>query len=108
MKKCIWCGKKHNEEYNRYFCSEKCEKYYDKSWEMTTRVDDEIMCPYCGNVESDDLWEYGYYNEGYYIHECVECGKKFELSISVTTTYKAEPLKEVVEKLVNEENEVKV
>lgn len=106
MNKCIWCRKEHNEEYDGYFCSEKCEKYYDKRWEMTTRVDDEIMCPYCGNVESNDLWEYDDYNEDYAIHECVECGKKFELSVSVTTTYEAEPLEEEVEKLVNEEIEV--
>lgn len=44
---------------------------------------DEIVCPYCGNVDGDS-WEYSR-NEGEL--ECHECNKKFSYSRHTEVTY---------------------
>ena len=102
MSKCFWCGKEHNEEYSKYFCCEKCENCYDKGREMETSEDETIKCPYC-EYEDDDVTDYYDYDGDEYI--CANCGKIFILGANITTTFTATPLKEEVEKIVDEEDE---
>ena len=75
-------------------CCNKCrtdrerkqEFEYSKKEGKATR-DDEIMCPYCGYVDTTDIWEC--HNSKSF--ECPECEKESELSVEYTahfTTYK--------------------
>jgi transposase-like protein len=47
--------------------------------------EDEILCPYCGEVYEDD--EYQFYEEGEHEVECYHCEKTFNLNTHVTYSY---------------------
>jgi len=69
-----------------HVCRDKEDIAYDfatakKEGEVTR--DDSIMCPYCGDVISDDLYDY---HEDR-VYECEECGKTSDLSVDYTVHF---------------------
>jgi hypothetical protein len=60
------------------------EMHYAKEEGKTTR-EDEILCPYCGFAETDELYDYRDGDDW----TCPECDKKCDLSVEVTYTFTA-------------------
>jgi len=90
---CRFCGVKDGEEkYNFVFmsCCERCRKknedksdFEEAEKEGKITREDSIMCPYCGDVQTNDI--YAYNNSDTY--QCPECDKESDLSIEVTYHY---------------------
>ena len=59
----------------------------DTVYEYSIMTDDYIICPYCGAAFEEDFEAEYYYNEGSYTFECFECGKEFNLDVTVTSSY---------------------
>ena len=69
----------------RSWCDD-CEKqfYRERAWENEQWHQEEITCPWCGDVDTDS-WEFeGEYDDEY---ECPSCGKPFILERVVDITY---------------------
>ena len=75
-------------------CREKEDRKYDfKNYaEKEGRVtrDDEIMCPYCGFVLEDDVFEY----HDTSTFQCPECDKKSDLSVEYTAHFTTSKIEE--------------
>lgn len=97
MGKCYKCGKetdrlfwsnrdlaKRLDEEDKYWCQE-CRDKADafREWENEQSFTEEIVCPWCGEEQSDSWeccdWDYEY--------ECMNCGKMFEYERNVEVTY---------------------
>ncbi|MCK9482088.1 MAG: hypothetical protein M0R38_10070 [Bacteroidia bacterium] len=108
QRRCIVCLKEHNEEYDRYFCSEKCSKRWEKvqSWliNQTFNSDDGAICPLCEHEhDAGDFTEL--YDENIDEFECDNCGKKFKVSPSLSWSWETTPMEEDYPEL--EEDEIK-
>ncbi|MFH8093209.1 MAG: hypothetical protein QXM38_04680 [Candidatus Aenigmatarchaeota archaeon] len=94
--KCLVCKKEHHREYDRYFCSEECEKRWDAKfkWEQerTHYSDEGVICPYC-----EDEYEAGgdypeLYDECIDSFECRNCGKEFSVEAHMSWSWTSKPL----------------
>lgn len=97
MKKCNWCGKEFDPENNIYsFC---CSDFCTACWLADGKqVEyDKVACPYC-HSEFYVEYEY-YYNEEF---ECEHCGRTFLLTGESSIKYTAKPIREEIEKMINE------
>lgn len=52
-----------------------------------TSCEDEIICPWCGEVQEYDGENYETYEEGEHIIECQCCDRKFKLTTNVSYSY---------------------
>lgn len=93
--KCIQCSKEHYEEYDRYFCSETCEKRWDAKldWDIdhTFNSDEGVICPFCEH-EHDAMGHTELYDENLDQFECENCGKVFSVTPNLSWSWETKPL----------------
>lgn len=93
--KCLVCNKEHYEEYNRYFCSEKCEKRWDAKtdWEYdnTRESSDGAICPFCEHEHTAGGDHPELFDEGLCEIECEDCGKKFKVVPNMSWSWETMP-----------------
>lgn len=57
-----------------------------------TSCEDNVICPWCGEVQEGDIYNYEYYEEGIHEMQCNDCGRKFILTTNVSYSYDTERL----------------
>lgn len=102
LKKCKVCGKVRNMmswEDTCYTCC--CKKHLDEvkqnilsGEETETSCEDEIICPWCGEVQEYDIEDYEIYEEGRHEMQCHDCERLFNLGVSVSYYYDTERIEE--------------
>lgn len=105
MKICNYCGKKFEEKevVDTWYCSQECSTKADIQEEYETYEKDEIRCPHCQEVYSDDL--NSEYDADGDIFECPNCGNEFILSAYTSTSFTAIPTDEQINKIYEERND---
>lgn len=106
IKPCLWCKQPTTKIDNMgfAFCSQECEERNSIHNDMETYGTDEVICPYCHEVQND-IFEGGYYEADDDEFECDYCEKTFTLSAYTSTSFTAYPTKEEVNKIYKEEGE---
>jgi len=89
---CRSCGIKKGEKSDNYVIAGKCREckeaetnksdFEDAERNGSISRDNSIMCPYCGDVDSDS-WEHNDDNE----YTCQSCNKTSDLSVEYTPNY---------------------
>lgn len=103
MKKiCKVCGKERymmSWEDTCYTCC--CEQHLSEikqnilsGEETETSCEDEVICPWCGEVQEYDIDDYEIYEEGSHEMQCQDCNKKFRMTTNVSYSYDTEQLEE--------------
>ena len=102
MKYCNYCSKGFNESeaVGRWFCSQECSDKYDIQEQYETYETDEIRCPHCHEVYSDDL-DSEYEADGN-VFECPICNKEFILSAYTSTSFTANLTPEQIDEIYAE------
>lgn len=98
LKTCKVCGKARDMmswEDTCYTCC--CQKHLDEvkhnilgGEETETSCEDEVICPWCGEVQEYDIEDYEIYEEGEHEMQCHDCEKYFKLGVSVFYYYGTE------------------
>lgn len=108
-RKCLACRKEHHEEYNRFFCSAKCEKRwdakYDWEYDHTHDSSDGAVCPFCLHEHTADSDHPELYDEYLDEMECQDCGKKFKVDPNVSWSWETKPFEDDYPELDEIENE---
>ncbi len=102
---CGYCDKKFiaEEAVDKWYCSQECSQKADIQEEYETYEKEEIKCPHCEEIYSDDLDKE--YQAGGDIFECPNCGEEFILSAYTSTSFTAIPTKEQIDKIYEERND---
>jgi len=58
--------------------------------ETSTDCENDVICPWCGEVIEDDCETSAFYEDGTHVLQCPECDKEFALSTSVSYSYSTE------------------
>lgn len=95
---CERCGKPFNAYLYETMCYKCCvEKNLEDvkesilSGETTsTDCEDEVICPWCGEVIEGDCETREFYEDGTHVFTCPECEKEFTLETSVSYSYSTE------------------
>ncbi len=102
---CNYCDKKFEKDnaIDTWYCSQECSSKADIQGEYETYEKEEVRCPICQEVYSDDL-DSEYRADGDEF-ECPNCGEKFILSAYTSTSFTAIPTKEFIDKIYEERND---
>lgn len=55
-----------------------------------TDCEDDVICPWCGEILEPDCESSEFYDEGTHVMQCWNCNKEFALSTSVSYSYSTE------------------
>ena len=58
--------------------------------ETSTDCENDVICPWCGEVIEPDCESSEFYEDGTHVMRCPECDKEFTLSTSVSYSYSTE------------------
>lgn len=88
-----WVVKPKCAECNRKAHLMELQRNLQSGGETSTSCEDDIICPYCGEIyEIED--EYDLYSEGEHEIECPFCEKKFKVDTHVSITFDTERIEE--------------
>lgn len=112
IKKCNWCHKEiiidedgFIDNLGNEFCSKPCKDKFYITRDMETYETDEVRCPYCNEIQND-IFEGGYYEANDDEFECDFCEKTFKLFADTSTSFTAYPIKQEIEKIYEERNDI--
>lgn len=105
MRFCHYCNKKFEKDkaVDTWYCSEECSQKADIEEEYETYEVDEVRCPFCKEVYSDDL-DREYDADGD-IFECPSCGNEFSLTAYTSTSFTAVPTKNSIDEIYKNRND---
>jgi len=61
--------------------------FEDYKYKMDTKLEDKVICPYCGSVQ-EDVWDYDLKDDDdSTTTECGNCGEEFNVSMQLNPKY---------------------
>lgn len=74
-------------------CQDKIKEEISSGEEDSTFCEDDVFCPWCGEIYSTDD-DYDLYEEGEHELVCGECGKPFMADVTISYSYSTKKLDE--------------
>ena len=94
--KCAECNKEHHEEYDRFFCSKKCQDKWDTRYDWQQDHSREsnkgAICPFCEHEHKASGDYPSLYEENTTEFDCENCHKTFEVEPHCEWTWYSRPL----------------